>query len=79
VVKHAQTDKILVRLSHQNQLLKLTIEDFGVGFDANKEFSGLGMKSLKNRVDMMGGELDIQSTLGKGTRIEIVLPQENHP
>ncbi len=79
VMKHAQTDKILVSLSLQNQSLTLTIEDFGVGFDPSLEFSGLGMKSLKNRVDMMGGELNIQSTLGKGTRVEIVLPQENHP
>jgi signal transduction histidine kinase len=50
----------------------LTIEDDGQGFDVksiNKEDSGLGFKSMKNRLEAIDGHLEIDSKIGRGTTI----------
>ncbi|OHX67064.1 hypothetical protein NH26_12275 [Flammeovirga pacifica] len=52
----------------------LTIEDNGVGFDAInviKKNSGLGFKGMKNRLDAIGGFLEIESREGRGTTLLI--------
>ena len=53
-------------------MFMLTIEDDGQGFDVKqikKEGSGLGFKSMKNRLDAINGFLEIDSTIGRGTTI----------
>ncbi len=80
--KHAQADHIWVRLHPQNggELALLEIEDNGVGFDLseiqdNYEARGsLGMINLYERTEMVGGVLDIESTIGQGTRIQVRIP-----
>jgi signal transduction histidine kinase len=54
----------------------LTIEDDGNGFDAmsgnknsSKAFSGLGLAGMRERLSLIGGELEIESSVGVGTTI----------
>ena len=61
--------------------LKLHINDNGRGFDLEKlkekrdDFvGGFGLFSMRERVDLLGGELDIITEPGKGTQLDIVLP-----
>jgi len=57
-------------------LIKLTVEDNGKGFDPDviNERSSLGLKLIKERVELLGGSLDIDSSLGKGSRIFLTVP-----
>lgn len=55
----------------------LTIEDDGVGFDADsKSAAGIGLKNMKSRVSKLNGNFDIKSAVNKGTKISIFVPLE---
>jgi two-component system, NarL family, sensor kinase len=74
-LKHANGTEILVDCSQNKNSFYLTIEDNGIGFDMNKShtFVGLGLKNLKNRVDLLNGKIEIDSTNNGGTMFNIEL------
>lgn len=76
-LKYAKAKKIVVQLiCHKNELI-FTVEDDGGGFKPLKlgaNHKGLGIRSIKNRVKSMGGEIEIDSALNKGTLITISIP-----
>lgn len=83
VRKHAHATNVLVRFTRDLETWKMTIDDNGKGF----EFSGRmsfaelisarkGPTVIKERVRNIGGELEIESTPGRGARLEIKLPQK---
>jgi signal transduction histidine kinase len=58
----------------------LTIRDDGVGFAPSTAGNGgLGLASLKERAEKIGGRLEIDSTPGEGTQIRIVVPADSAP
>ncbi|NML19519.1 hypothetical protein HHL16_01480 [Pseudoflavitalea sp. G-6-1-2] len=75
VIKHAQAKNVLVQLHHSKQenLLAITVEDDGVGFDVNslKAATGMGWRSIQNRVEFLNGKSDIQSSSNNGTSVMI--------
>jgi chemotaxis family two-component system sensor kinase Cph1 len=82
VYKHAQATQVDVILEHRDKSLVLIIEDNGQGFSPNEKINieeGLGLISMRERAALVGGELEIESTPGKGTtifaRIPIQLPK----
>jgi sensor histidine kinase YesM len=63
---------------------EVIIKDDGVGFDTNihknDERSHIGMQNTKKRLrDMCGGEVKIESVVGEGTTVTIILPKEEQP
>ncbi|MEX2581532.1 MAG: chemotaxis protein CheB [Verrucomicrobiales bacterium] len=81
VVKHAGTDQVRVSLTRQeNDFLRLRIEDFGQGFDpeaskaAGDKAGGLGLFSLQERLNLMNGQIEIDSAPGRGTAVQITMP-----
>ena len=85
VRKHSEAKNVVVRLSTQAELWKLTIEDDGRGFEfagrlAHVELDSLGPgpEVIKERVRSLGGELTIESAPGRGARLEITLPYQVH-
>jgi PAS domain S-box-containing protein len=79
VMKHADSRNATVRLVASHPRLIVKIQDEGQGFDPSQtadQASGLGIVGMKERVDILGGEFDIQSAPGKGTRITIDIPIE---
>jgi signal transduction histidine kinase len=59
----------------QDGWIELEIEDDGVGFDGGGEFPGhLGLRSMRERAERVGGELELRSAPGKGTRILARIP-----
>jgi signal transduction histidine kinase len=72
-VKHAGATTILAQVIRQDNNLSITIEDNGKGFEpSNTEIiKGAGLKNVKSRVEYLKGQMDIQSTAGKGTSIHI--------
>ena len=78
VIKHAKASEGLVQVNrHQNEL-SLIVEDNGSGFDvfdrAQKKNWGIGLQNIYNRVEILGGIIDIQSSLDAGTSININIP-----
>lgn len=79
--KHARAEHIWTRLKmFEPEIALLEIEDNGVGFDvaamnqSYDERGSLGMVNLRERAELINGLLHIDSTLGKGTRIQIYIP-----
>jgi len=72
-IKHANATEILVQCIVDNDKIDITIEDDGKGFDTNENDKniGLGLTSLKNRVDYLNGVMDIRSVINEGTSINI--------
>ena len=78
-IKHARAKELKIEMTRKNGKLVVISEDNGTGFDYNNhitENSGLGLRSLLSRVEIMGGEMFIESKKGKGTQyiFEIPLP-----
>lgn len=75
IVKHSNSAKALIEILKSENLIKVRVEDYGKGFDfSGAEFfsnttEGLGLKSLNERARILGGELKIESEIGRGTRI----------
>jgi two-component system, NarL family, sensor kinase len=74
-LKHARCSEILVDCSQNKNLFYVTVEDNGIGFDLNKShtFVGLGLKNLKNRVDLLNGKMEIESSPNGGIVFNIEL------
>jgi signal transduction histidine kinase len=75
-LKHAKATLLNIGFSWDEKELLIMVEDNGVGFDVEKakDASGLGLKSLEIRTDVLGGRFTIQSKIGKGTRYYIRIP-----
>lgn len=74
-IRHGKPETINVQLIYSMDEILLTIEDDGVGFNVEeKDGSGLGLRSMKTRVGAMSANLDIISTLGRGTIVSVVVP-----
>jgi len=67
--KHSGSAKIQVELEVHHGLLELKVRDKGQGFDVNNYEPGLGLASMRERMRMVGGTLEIHSTPGQGTEI----------
>ncbi len=76
IIKHSKADYAKVTLTEKKKKLYLIIEDNGQGFDQTKtqEKDGLGINQIDARIKMMQGSFQIESELGKGTKINIELP-----
>lgn len=86
ILKHSQASKVMVNIDFpEDDKFILTLADNGVGFDVEAKrnsvssSSGVGLKSIFNRAKLIGADLDMKSTLGKGTTVTIrlSLPQES--
>jgi PAS domain S-box-containing protein len=77
VVKHARADHVDVVLERSSQSVSLIIEDSGIGFDlsnAETAGNGLGLTGMRERAALVGADLQIESTPGRGTTIIIRTP-----
>ncbi|MGH3133465.1 MAG: sensor histidine kinase [Gaiellaceae bacterium] len=74
-VKHAEASKVALAIMQANGSLTVDVRDDGVGgacIDCEGDATGLG--GLKDRVEALGGTLDLDSPAGQGTRLVAVLP-----
>ncbi len=73
-LKHAKAKNIDIYLNHYKDQIQLLFEDDGVGFDTNKIVEGIGFKNIKNRLSSLSGNIFIDSTLLRGTVVNIEIP-----
>ena len=71
IIKHSNATEVLVQLNCMDNLLAITVEDNGQGFSIEASREGIGLDSIKSRVDYLSGKLDIQSKEGMGTSVYI--------
>lgn len=77
IIKHARAKTITVTLDYASSSFSITIHDDGEGFDLNaiqNSRTGLGIKNMHSRAQLVGAEFQISSTLGLGTTVSIKLP-----
>jgi len=78
--KHAQAEAIWVRLFERESFVVVEIEDNGVGFDLDgvdatyDQRGSLGMVNMRERAELIEGDLQIRSVPGRGTTIRVVVP-----
>ncbi len=79
IVKHAKSKKVNVTIQTVDDQLKLTVEDYGVGFDSDSiksdyTNSGYGLFNIRERLTYIGGKISIHSVIGQGTKIQLYVP-----
>ncbi len=74
VLKHAQASEVWISLSHTDNQITLTVSDNGVGMSEEMQSEGMGMRNLRNRVDVLSGNLQLESTAETGTKISVEIP-----
>ena len=77
VARHARCDEANLRLSTDSEGVVLQIQDRGIGFDLHQfgaSPSSLGLSGMRERAASVGGKLNIQSSPGTGTLVEIKVP-----
>ena len=73
-LKYAHARNFKTRLTYEAKKLRLELRDDGDGFKAKDRHDGVGLRGMRERVEQMGGELEITSSRGKGTKITVLLP-----
>ncbi|WP_190277411.1 tetratricopeptide repeat-containing sensor histidine kinase [Taibaiella lutea] len=72
IIKHAAASNVLIQLNYRPDILTLTVEDDGKGFKTNDIANeGIGLKSIKSRLKVMKGEMEIHERHPKGTSVTI--------
>jgi PAS domain S-box-containing protein len=80
VVKHAKVPTARVETTRREEEVRIVVSDGGVGFDPTSlriedgRASGFGLFSIRQRLELLGGRLDIASTPGQGSRITLSAP-----
>lgn len=79
IIRHSQASRADVVLKQTETEIRGSLIDDGVGFDPSVATNeqGVGLPSMKERINRLGGELEIQSSPGKGSMISFVLPFAN--
>lgn len=71
IVKHAKASEINISYNRSEQLINIIIEDNGIGFDIENTKKGIGLDNIQKRLLPLNGEIEIDSSLGRGTCIII--------
>jgi signal transduction histidine kinase len=80
VIKHSSANKVMIDIKEKNEKIGISIEDNGQGFDVEKAFNpetrgiSFGIIGMQERIKELGGDFEIISTKGKGTRISLNVP-----
>lgn len=75
-VKHSQAESVRVVLTRTRNTIRLLVSDNGCGFNTNSDLmeKGLGFISMKERLHLVGGKINVYSKPLRGTRIEVSVP-----
>jgi two-component system sensor histidine kinase DegS len=74
VQKHAQAKQVDVKLKYDGDMVSITVSDDGAGFDTSKSKPGhYGLVNIVERARKFRGTVDVQSALGAGTTVQVVL------
>lgn len=74
--RHSQATQVKVMLDMGEDRVRVSVDDNGRGFDPEVVHRGnsLGLKLIRERAEMLGGSFDVDSAIGKGTRVSFAVP-----
>lgn len=75
--KHGQASRVNVDLWEDDTQVHLTVQDNGIGFDLRDKTSGFGLAGIRERVELLEGELEVNSSPGKGTTLTVRVPSRH--
>ena len=76
VTRHSAADKVDVSMSFKDDVVEFCINDDGQGFDVNQQHDGMGLDSMRERVESLGGDFNLHSEIGQGTQVCVIIPIE---
>jgi signal transduction histidine kinase len=76
VSRHAHASRVSVSLGPVNGGVRLSVTDDGAGFDKKEQAkrASLGLASMRERVGLVSGRLEIESAVGRGTAVSVWVP-----
>ena len=75
-VKHSRATRVRVQADNLNDIVRIRVADNGCGFDAEVPHEGRGLRLLHQRAKQLGGSVAIESHLGTGTSVTLLLPMK---
>ena len=72
--RHAGASRVFVEVARRDGALRIRVTDDGGGFRPDDESAGFGLRGMRERVDLLAGELEIGSRPGSGTQVTALLP-----
>ena len=77
--RHSQASTVKVLIDMSENMVKVTVDDNGKGFntDTLKQGNSLGVNLIRDRVEMLGGTFELDSTIGKGTKVVFAIPAKS--
>jgi len=80
IVKHSKAKKVMITVENDHNWFTVIVKDDGYGFDSGKlKWQGNGLISMKNRMEVIGGEATIRAKTGEGTEVLLRIPLLNLP
>lgn len=77
IYKHAKAKHVNIGIKLKNDVICLTIQDDGVGFNAVKSKKGIGLKNINARIAELGGNVAFESKVNNGTTVTVTVPLSN--
>lgn len=74
--RHAQATMVKILLDMGQERVRVSVDDNGKGFDPEtlQQGNNLGLRLIRERAEMLGGNFEVDSTIGKGTRVSFAVP-----
>ncbi|MGC3972881.1 MAG: PAS domain S-box protein [Nitrospira sp.] len=81
VIRHARATNVAIAITSGQQDWQMTVQDDGIGFDVAglAPTGGFGLRGIRERVEILGGQVDILSSSDTGTRVHVVIPVSPEP
>jgi two-component system sensor histidine kinase DegS len=74
--RHSQANQVKIVLDMGEDRIRVSVDDNGKGFDPDtiQQSTNLGLKLIRERAEMLGGNFEVDSNIGRGTRISFAVP-----
>ncbi|HXB94311.1 MAG TPA: PAS domain S-box protein [Puia sp.] len=79
ILKHAEASSVAIELNKHRDQIRLRVEDDGRGFDPRMRRNGVGISNIMSRAELYNGKVEIDSSPGKGCRLEVILNSKVMP
>ena len=79
VVKHARAERVDLKVSMDGDAVTVSVRDDGVGFDPATTSEGFGLVGMRERLELIGGHVQVSSAPGQGTEVRAELPASGAP
>jgi ligand-binding sensor domain-containing protein/signal transduction histidine kinase len=74
IARHSRATRVDFSIVYHDQMVDVCIRDNGQGFDLHQKPNGIGLRSMHERAKSVGGNLEVESTPGEGTRVLVQIP-----